>query len=61
MLLGLSLQRKLYTVSDEDEYLPAITFQKLGHKLLVIYKDGHVYYEGPSTGPYLFATVELIH
>lgn len=59
MLLGLNLQRKLYAVTDKDENLPTITFRKVGIKLSLIYKDCHIYYEGSSTGSFLFATVEL--
>lgn len=59
MLISFNIKRNICALTDKEEHFSTITFQKLLFKLLLIYKDSHTHYEGPSTGSFLFTTVEL--
>lgn len=59
MLLALNLQRKLQALPDKNEHSPTILLRKFGIELLLVYKDGYIYYEGHSKASFLFTTIEL--
>ena len=59
MLLGITTQTNLRTVTDKDPQKPTANFQALGIVVPLVRKFGHLYYEHADTHDYLFSTTEL--
>lgn len=60
ILLGLHSQTDLLKITDKNPNKPIITFKAIGVSILLVFKLGHLFYNGLHPNEYLFSIHKIV-